>query len=91
MKFDSYESELLDAVENMEHFERIERYDEELIDAKVAARNYLTKSKNINIRIPEYDMLMLKRRSAEINIPYQTILSSLIHQYVTQKVKIALL
>ncbi len=87
MHMDDYELELLDAVENASHFERVENFEDELLEAKNAAKNFLKKSKNINIRIPEFDMLMLKRKSAELNIPYQTILSSLIHQYVTEKVK----
>ncbi|MCK5914223.1 MAG: hypothetical protein KAG12_10110 [Desulfuromusa sp.] len=62
-------------------------FEDELADARIAAKNFLNKSKNVNIRIPEYDMLMLKRKSGELNIPYQTILSSLIHQYVTEKIK----
>jgi len=88
MKLDDYELELLEAIEKTDNFEKIEHYEEALMEARMAAKNYLTKTKNINIRIPEYDMLMLKRKSAEINIPYQTILSSLIHQYVTQKVSL---
>jgi len=88
MKLDDYELELLEAIEKTDNFEKIEHYEEALMEAQMAAKNYLTKTKNINIRIPEYDMLMLKRKSAEINIPYQTILSSLIHQYVTQKVSL---
>ena len=87
MHMDEYELELLDAVENASHFERVENFEDELLEAKNAAKNFLKKSKNVNIRIPEFDMLMLKRKSAELNIPYQTILSSLIHQYVTEKVK----
>ena len=88
MKLDDYELELLEAIEKTDNFEKIDHYEEALMEAQMAAKNYLTKTKNINIRIPEYDMLMLKRKSAEINIPYQTILSSLIHQYVTQKVSL---
>ena len=87
MHMDDYELELLDAVENASHFERVENFEDELLEAKNAAKNFLKKSKNVNIRIPEFDMLMLKRKSAELNIPYQTILSSLIHQYVTEQVK----
>jgi len=87
MHMDEYEPELLDAVENASHFERVDNFEDELLEAKNAAKNFLNKSKNVNIRIPEFDMLMLKRKSAELNIPYQTILSSLIHQYVTEKVK----
>ncbi|RUM69951.1 MAG: hypothetical protein DSZ08_05545 [Sulfurovum sp.] len=87
MQMDEYELELLDAVENATQLKRVENFEEELLEAKNAAKNFLNKSKNINIRIPEFDMLMLKRKSAELNIPYQTILSSLIHQYVTEKLK----
>ena len=90
MQMDDYELELLDAVEKATHFERVENFEDELLEAKNAAKNFLKKSKNVNIRIPEFDMLMLKRKSAELNIPYQTILSSLIHQYVTEKVKLSL-
>ncbi len=89
MQMDEYELELLDAVETATEFQRVENFEDELLEAKIAANNFLKKTKNVNIRIPEFDMLMLKRRSAELNIPYQTILSSLIHQYVTQKVKLS--
>ncbi|SFV59753.1 hypothetical protein MNB_SM-4-1544 [hydrothermal vent metagenome] len=89
MKMDEYELDLLDAVESTDDFKRIENFEDELLEAKMAANNFLKKSKNVNIRIPEFDMLMLKRRSAELNIPYQTILSSLIHQYVTKQVKLS--
>ena len=68
----------------------VDNYDDVLFETKLAAKNYLKKTKNINIRVAEYDMLMLKRKSAEVNIPYQTILSSLIHQYVENKVHIKL-
>ena len=88
MKIDEYELELLEAVEQTTEFERVENFEEELLEAKMAAKGFLNKTKNINIRIPEFDMLMLKRKSAELNIPYQTLLSSLIHQYVTEKVKL---
>ncbi len=89
MKLDEYELDLLEAVDSTTEFQRVEDFEDELLEAKMAANNYLKKTKNVNIRIPEFDILMLKRKSAELNIPYQTILSSLIHQYVTQKVKIS--
>ena len=90
MRLDKYELDLLESVENTEEFTRVDDFEDELLEAKMAAKNFLKKTKNINIRIPEYDMLMLKRRSAELNIPYQTILSSLIHQYVTKDLKLSL-
>ena len=89
MKLDKYELDLLEAVENTTEFTRVNDFEDELLEAKMAANNFLKKTKNINIRIHEFDMLMLKRRSAELNIPYQTILSSLIHQYVTKDLKLS--
>ncbi len=90
MNLDHYEIELLKDIEATDDFEQVDNYEDEIFAAKLAAKNFLTKTKNINIRIAEYDMLMLKRKSAEVNIPYQTILSSLIHQYVENKVNIKL-
>ncbi len=87
MKFDAYEQELLDAVESATQFERVKDYDDEIVMAQAAARNFLNKTKNINVRLPEYDIIQLKRKSAELSIPYQTILTSLIHQYVTGRIK----
>ena len=87
MKFDAYEQELLDAVETATQFERVKDYDDEIVMAQEAARNFLNKTKNINVRLPEYDIIQLKRKSAELSIPYQTILTSLIHQYVTGRIK----
>ena len=89
MKMDEYELDLLDAIETAGEFQRVENFEDELLEAKTAANNFLKKTKNVNIRIPEFDMLMLKRKSAELNIPYQTILSSLIHQYVSKKIKLS--
>jgi len=76
-------------LDDASEFERVENFEDELLEAKIASNNFLKKTKNVNIRIPEFDMLMLKRKSAELNIPYQTILSSLIHQYVTKKIKLS--
>jgi predicted DNA binding CopG/RHH family protein len=90
MNLDKYELELLKDIEAAENIEQVDNYEDEIFEAKLAAKNFLTKTKNINIRISEYDMLILKRKSAEVNIPYQTILSSLIHQYVENKINIKL-
>ncbi|MEE9905797.1 MAG: hypothetical protein K4305_10310 [Chlorobium sp.] len=41
--------------------------------------------KRINIRISESDLNRLKAKSLEEGIPYQTLVSSLIHRYVSGK------
>ena len=47
--------------------------------------NAANKTRNINIRISEYDIEKVKQRSAEEGIPYQTLISSIIHKYITGK------
>ncbi len=60
----------------VKNFERVKK------EAIVAARNTLNKSRNINIRLSERDLLRLKRRAAEEGLPYQTLASSIIHRSV---------
>ena len=43
------------------------------------------KTKNVNIRISAYDIEKAKQLSAEEGIPYQTLISSVIHKYITGK------
>jgi predicted DNA binding CopG/RHH family protein len=43
------------------------------------------KSRNVNIRISESVLEQLKRRSLEEGIPYQTLISSILHKYVTNR------
>lgn len=86
-KYTSEESALLDAIEAGE-FKSVNNLKEELAKAKQAAKNTITKNKNINIRISESDIAKLKARSIEVGIPYQTIVSALIHNYTTGKIKL---
>jgi predicted DNA binding CopG/RHH family protein len=43
------------------------------------------KTKNINIRISEYDLEKLREKSEEEGIPYQTLISSILHKYVSDQ------
>jgi len=42
-------------------------------------------SKNINIRINNYDLELVKKRAEEEGIPYQTLVSSIIHKYISNQ------
>ena len=43
------------------------------------------KTKNINIRISEYDLEKLREKSEKEGIPYQTLVSSILHKYVSDQ------
>lgn len=47
-----------------------------------AARETSKKTRNINIRLPERDLLRLKAKAIEDGIPYQTLAGSIIHKYI---------
>ena len=50
------------------------------------ARATFEKDQRINIRISSKDLDGIKARAAEEGIPYQTLISSLIHKYVSGRV-----
>ena len=43
------------------------------------------KTKNINIRISEYDLVKLREISDREGIPYQTLVTSILHKYVSNQ------
>ena len=43
------------------------------------------KTRNVNIRLSESVLEQLKRRSLEEGIPYQTLISSVLHKFVTDR------
>jgi len=56
--------------------------------AKVAAQNTLKKlnaKKQLTIRINEQDLQLLKEKSLKLGMPYQTLMQSIIHQWVTKE------
>ncbi len=53
-------------------------------EAMEAARRYTRKDARINIRLSTADLEMLKRRAAEEGLPYQSLISSILHKYVSR-------
>ena len=51
--------------------------------AVVAVRRFLRKDARINVRLSSADWEMLKRRAAEEGLPYQTLIASILHKYVS--------
>lgn len=43
------------------------------------------KTKNINIRISESDLTQLKLKAEEEGMPYQTLITSVLHKYITDR------
>jgi predicted DNA binding CopG/RHH family protein len=65
-----------------DHFEEMKSLGPEVI-AKVKARNDAAKDARINMRVNPEDLKLFKNLADEKRIPYQTLLSHVIHEYAT--------
>ena len=81
-KLDRDEKELLESFERGEWSSTRERK-VEISRLGAAARATLRKNRRINIRLSDRDVIGLQARAAEEGMPYQTLISSVLHKYLT--------
>lgn len=79
-ELDDYEKEIEEALEK-KWPKSVPNAKKEIARYRGYAKAMLDKTKNVNIRISEGDLYQIKSTAAQQGIPYQTLLSSLIHQY----------
>lgn len=79
VKLDKYEKEIEKSADEYKPISKKEKLELE------SALSGLRKNKNVNIRISERVLEELKRLSIEEGIPYQTLISSVLHKYVTNR------
>lgn len=84
-KLDTEEKEWLAAYESSD-FESDLNADR-LAFLRKAAEETVKKDKRINIRISSRDLEALQRRALEEGLPYQTLVSSILHKYVSGGLK----
>jgi predicted DNA binding CopG/RHH family protein len=58
-----------------------------LKELKGTATNTMLKDQRMNIRIGKRDLEGIKAKALEEGIPYQTLVASIIHKYVSGKLK----
>ena len=80
------EKELLRSVEGGE-WESIPDLKNELKRYQVIAKNSLKKDQRINIRLASKDLMGLQTKAMQEGLPYQTLISSVLHKYVTGRLK----
>jgi predicted DNA binding CopG/RHH family protein len=54
----------------------------ELKAIKATAENTFRKDRRVTLRLYEHDFQGIQKKAMEMGIPYQTLISGLIHQYV---------
>jgi predicted DNA binding CopG/RHH family protein len=80
-KLDAEELELLEAFNKGELKSVASK--SELARLKAAARATATKDKRVNIRLSSVDLSDLQARALQEGLPYQTLIASIVHKYVT--------
>ncbi len=82
LKLQPEELELLASYEN-EEWQSVKNVKEQAAQYQAYARAAFRKDRRVNIRISEKDLLDLQKRALREGIPYQTLISSVLHKYVS--------
>ena len=78
---DQEEKDLMESIERDE-WQPVENIKQEKEKAIAAARNTLKKDKRINLRLTQKDYHQIQIKAIEEGIPYQTLISSIVHKYI---------
>ena len=80
-KLDAYEADLLNAYEAGKLTSVASK--SELAKFKTAARSTAVKDKRVNIRLSSGDLSDIQIQALKEGVPYQTLIASVLHKYVT--------
>ena len=80
---DAYELEILKAFESGQLKSIASK--SELAKFKAAARASAIKDKRVNIRLSSVDLTDIQVKAMEEGVPYQTLITSVLHKYVNGK------
>lgn len=80
----SYTEEELELVNFMENAapQSVANLNDEINQLKVSVKSKISKRKPINLRLLESDLELIKTEAIKEGIPYQTLISSILHRYV---------
>lgn len=81
MKYDEEEKSILDAYKKGK-LTLSTPSKKEIEGIKATARKTMVKDKRITIRLYEHDYQGIQKKAMEMGIPYQTLISGIIHRYI---------
>ncbi len=79
---DDEEKELIESIEKGE-WQSVKKVKQEITKHQTYAANTLRKDKRVNIRISSQDLEQLQARAVEEGIPYQTLMASVLHKFIS--------
>jgi len=86
MKLDPKEKKVADSVERGE-WRSVPRWKQERKRYGRYAAATFRKDRRVNIRISSKDLEAIQKRALEDGLPYQTLISSLLHKYVSGRLR----
>lgn len=86
LQLDEEELQILQDFERGE-FESPKNFSQEKHQLEAAAKRTLQKGKRINIRISARDLEQIQKRAVAEGMPYQTLIASTLHKFVTGQLK----
>jgi len=81
MKYDEEEKEVIDAYEGGK-MKLSTPSKKELEKIKATAKNTFKKDRRITIRLYDHDYKGIQKKALEMGLPYQTLISGIIHRYI---------
>lgn len=87
MRYDNEEKAIIDAYDGGK-MKLSKPTKAEITSIKATANNTFKKDKRITIRLYEHDFTGIQKKAMEMGIPYQTLISGVIHRYIEGNLKI---
>ncbi len=84
VKLDKEEADLLNSYES-EEWQPIDKLEVEVQKYREYARATFKKDRRVNIRISSKDLEGIQKKALEEGIPYQTLIASILHKYVSER------
>ena len=81
MKLNKEEKEILESVENGK-WRSVPGAKKQMQQYRDVARATVRKDKRVNIRMSQKDLVRFQKKAMEEGLPYQTLISSILHKYI---------
>ncbi len=82
MKLEKEEKDLLEAFERG-RMKSVPNVKNEISRYREYAKAHFQKNKRVNIRISESDLVLLQKKAVLDGLPYQTLMSSVLHKFIS--------
>ena len=84
LPLDEEEKKWMDEVENG-NLKSVANLKTEKLEIIESTKQSFSKGSRVNVRVTDFDLNKLKVKAIEEGMPYQTLIGSILHQYVTGK------